>query len=125
MTSPAERRPGAHPGAAPAANSGLGRAPTPSHPLPVVPQADTVGGGDAFEADPVVHLVRRALETPRLTITRMSEELGIPRGTLEAYRLGVRRMPSPARRRLADYLRQHADGVRGVADALLGIDGVR
>jgi hypothetical protein len=60
-----------------------------------------------------------------LTITRMSEELGIPRGTLEAYRLGVRRMPSPARRRLADYLRQHADGVRGVADALLGIDGVR
>jgi hypothetical protein len=55
----------------------------------------------------------------------MSEELGIPRGTLEAYRLGVRRMPSPARRRLAEYLQQHADGVRGVADALLGIDGVR
>jgi hypothetical protein len=125
MTSPAERRPGVPPGAAPAANAPLGRAPTPSHPLPVVPQADAAGGGESYEGDPVVHLVRRALETPRLTITRMSEELGIPRGTLEAYRLGVRRMPSPARRRLAESLQQHADGVRGVADALLGIDGVR
>lgn len=122
MTLPAERRPGTPVGAAtPAA----GRAPTPSHPIPVVAQADMGSPVTGFESDVVVALVRRALETPRLTITRMSEELGIPRGTLEAYRLGVRRMPSPARRRLAEYLQQHANGVRGVADALLDIDGVR
>ncbi len=101
-----------------------GRPATPSHPIPVVPEADTASAEDAG-GDPVVSLVRRALETPRLTITRMSEELGIPRGTLEAYRLGVRRMPSPARRRLAEYLFGHAEGVRSVAQGLLGIDGVR
>ena len=123
MTFPIERRP-ATPGSA-AAPTAPGRAPTPSHPIPVVASADLGTPVTGFEGDVVVALVRQALETPRLTITRMSEELGIPRGTLEAYRLGVRRMPSPARRRLAEYLQQHAAGVRVVADALLDIDGVR
>jgi hypothetical protein len=101
-----------------------GRPITPSHPLPVVPAADA-SGAKAATPDPVVVLVREALETPRLTITRMSEELGIPRGTLEAYRLGVRRMPAPARRRLAEYLMRHADAVRAVGNSLLGIEELR
>jgi plasmid maintenance system antidote protein VapI len=63
-------------------------------------------------------LVRHALEVSRLTVTRMAEELGIPRATLEAYRLGTRRMPAPARARLATYLAQHAEMLRLISQAL-------
>jgi plasmid maintenance system antidote protein VapI len=65
-------------------------------------------------------LVRVALELPRLTVTRMAAELGIPRATLEAYRLGTRRMPATTRARLAAYLTEHARMLRAVADALAG-----
>lgn len=103
-----------------------GRPVTPSHPIPVVPGADVgPSAGAAPSRDPVVTTVRQALETPRLTITRMSEELGIPRGTLEAYRLGVRRMPAPARRRLAEYLVRHAESVRAVAQSIIAIEDLR
>ncbi len=63
-------------------------------------------------------VVREALEVSRLTVTRMAEELGIPRATLEAYRLGTRRMPPAARLRLAAYLNQHADTLRRIAQLL-------
>ena len=74
------------------------------------PTADAAPDADA--------LVRQALELPRLTITRMAAELGVPRGTLEAYRLGARRMPAPARARLADYLDGHAEALRALAGTL-------
>ena len=62
--------------------------------------------------------VRPALELSRLTVTRMAEELGIPRATLAAYRLGTRRMPSSGRARLGAYLAAHADALARVARAL-------
>ncbi len=67
---------------------------------------------------PAPDLVRVALELPRLTVTRMAAELGIPRATLEAYRLGTRRMPAATRVRLAAYLNEHARMLRALADAL-------
>lgn len=81
-------------------------------------------------AEPVVELlaqlagapglasVRAALDLPRLTVTRMAEELGIPRATLEAYRLGTRRMPAAARARLAAYLAAHAAALEAAVHAL-------
>lgn len=67
-------------------------------------------------------VVRQALEVSRLTVTRMAGELGIPRATLEAYRLGTRRMPPATRLRFAAYLAQHAELLRHVAQALGSID---
>jgi hypothetical protein len=64
--------------------------------------------------------VRPALELSRLTVTRMAEELGIPRATLAAYRLGTRRMPASGRARLGDYLAAHAEALARVARALQG-----
>ncbi len=62
--------------------------------------------------------VHAALDVPRLTITRMADVLGVPRATLEAYRLGTRRMPAGVRARLAAFLKAHADSVRQIAQAL-------
>jgi plasmid maintenance system antidote protein VapI len=70
------------------------------------------------ELTPHEVLVRHALEVSRVTVTRMAEELGIPRATLEAYRLGTRRMPPAARQRLAAYLGQHAELLRLLSQAL-------
>ena len=67
------------------------------------------------ERDPQVHA---ALDVPRLTITRMADVLGVPRATLEAYRLGTRRMPAAVRARLAEFLARHAESVRQIAGAL-------
>jgi plasmid maintenance system antidote protein VapI len=67
-------------------------------------------------------VVRQALEVSRLTVTRMAEELGIPRATLEAYRLGTRRMPPATRLRFAAYLAQHAELLRRVAQTLGSIE---
>ena len=74
------------------------------------------------ELSPHEVLVRHALEVSRLTVTRMAEELGIPRATLEAYRLGTRRMPAPARLRLSAYLAQHAEILRLLSQALGALD---
>ena len=81
-------------------------------------------------AEPVRHMGRRtdprdaqvhaALDVPRLTITRMADVLGVPRATLEAYRLGTRRMPPAVRARLAAFLTHHAELMRELADALTG-----
>lgn len=62
--------------------------------------------------------VHAALDVPRLTITRMADELGVPRATLEAYRLGTRRMPAAVRVRLAEFLARHAASVRQIAAEL-------
>ncbi len=74
--------------------------------------------------EPAPHevLVRHALEVSRLTVTRMAEELGIPRATLEAYRLGTRRMPPAARQRLAAYLAQHSEMLRLLSQALSAVE---
>ena len=64
--------------------------------------------------------VRPALELSRLTVTRMAEELGIPRATLAAYRLGTRRMPLAGRVRLGRYLAAHAEALARVARVLAG-----
>ena len=64
--------------------------------------------------------VRPALELSRLTVTRMAEELGIPRATLAAYRLGTRRMPAAGRVRLGEYLAAHAEALARVARVLSG-----
>lgn len=81
------------------------------------------GAGDGVPAPAGRDLVvRHALEVSRLTVTRMAEELGIPRATLEAYRLGTRRMPPATRLRFAAYLAQHAELLRRVAQALGSID---
>lgn len=72
----------------------------------------------ARELTPHEVLVRHALEVSRLTVTRMAEELGIPRATLEAYRLGTRRMPAAARVRLSAYLARHAEMLRLISQAL-------
>ncbi len=64
--------------------------------------------------------VRPALELSRLTVTRMAEELGIPRATLAAYRLGTRRMPVASRVRLGRYLAAHAEALARVARVLSG-----
>ncbi len=69
--------------------------------------------------DPRDAQVHAALDVPRLTITRMADVLGVPRATLEAYRLGTRRMPAPVRARLATFLAAHADAMRQLSDALL------
>jgi plasmid maintenance system antidote protein VapI len=74
------------------------------------------------ELSPHEVLVRHALEVSRLTVTRMAEELGIPRATLEAYRLGTRRMPAAARLRLSAYLAQHAEILRLLSQALGALD---
>ena len=68
--------------------------------------------------EPVLAGVRAALDLPRLTVTRMAEELGIPRATLEAYRLGTRRMPAAARARLAAYLAAHVEALDAVVHTL-------
>ena len=79
---------------------------------------------NAAGREPAPHevLVRHALEVSRLTVTRMAEELGIPRATLEAYRLGTRRMPPAARLRLSAYLAKHSEMLRLLSQALGTID---
>lgn len=69
--------------------------------------------------DPRDASVHAALDVPRLTITRMADVLGVPRATLEAYRLGTRRMPPAVRARLAAFLSHHATTMRELSDALL------
>ncbi|GJG86552.1 hypothetical protein tb265_17330 [Gemmatimonadetes bacterium T265] len=72
--------------------------------------------------DPRDASVHAALDVPRLTITRMADVLGVPRATLEAYRLGTRRMPPAVRARLAEFLARHAETMREVSAALLADD---
>ena len=66
-------------------------------------------------ADPA----REALEKTCLTVKRIAHDIGMPRATLEAYRLGTRRMPHSARVRLGTYLAAHAAMLDGLAQALM------
>ncbi len=83
----------------------------PTYAEPVAPM-----GRRSTPRDASVHA---ALDIPRLTITRMADVLGVPRATLEAYRLGTRRMPPAVRARLAEFLGRHAEAMRDLSDALL------
>lgn len=85
-------------------------------PAPAPRGAAAPGAVQGVAPDPV-HV---ALEVSRLTVTRMAGELGIPRATLEAYRLGTRRMPVASRARLAAYLTRHAELLRQLARLLRG-----
>lgn len=96
---------------------------------PVGGHANSPAGGPAQGGTPgsppgagvvSIDAVRAALEVSRLTVTRMAGELGIPRATLEAYRLGTRRMPPATRLRLARYLADHAAVLRRLAEVLEG-----
>ncbi|GJG86447.1 hypothetical protein tb265_16280 [Gemmatimonadetes bacterium T265] len=62
---------------------------------------------------------REALDRTCLTVKRIAADIGMPRATLEAYRLGTRRMPHPARVRLGTYLAAHAAMLDGLAQALI------
>lgn len=62
---------------------------------------------------------REALERTCLTVKRIAHDIGMPRATLEAYRLGTRRMPQPARARLGAYLAAHAAMLDGLAQTLM------
>ena len=96
--------------------------------LPPLPARPELPVARPTYAEPVTRMGRRtdsrdaqvhaALDIPRLTITRMADVLGVPRATLEAYRLGTRRMPAPVRARLVAFLRQHGEVMRQLADAL-------
>lgn len=71
-------------------------------------------------------VVRAALSTPCLTVARLAQALDVPRSTLEAYRLGTRRMRAPVRARLAEVLEAHAAELRRLAAALIdGADPAR
>ena len=91
----------------------LGEVPVtrPTYAEPVTPMGRRPDPRDAH--------VHAALDVPRLTITRMADVLGVPRATLEAYRLGTRRMPPAVRARLAAFLAQHAQTMRELSDTLL------
>jgi hypothetical protein len=60
-----------------------------------------------------------ALERTCLTVKRIAHDIGMPRATLEAYRLGTRRMPHAARVRLGTYLAAHAAMLDGLARQLM------
>ena len=62
---------------------------------------------------------REALGRTCLTVKRIAQDIGMPRATLEAYRLGTRRMPHTARIRLGTYLAAHAAMLDGLAQALI------
>lgn len=62
---------------------------------------------------------REALERTCLTVKRIAQDIGMPRATLEAYRLGTRRMPQSARLRLGAYLATHAAMLDELAQALI------
>lgn len=66
---------------------------------------------------PCAH-VAAALDSACLTVTRVAEELGLPRATLEAYRLGTRRPPAAVRAALARYLARRAEALLEHAAAL-------
>lgn len=76
---------------------------------------DSPNPAPAGAADPA----REALEKTCLTVKRIAHDIGMPRATLEAYRLGTRRMPHSARVRLGAYLAAHAAMLDGLAQALM------
>ena len=79
------------------------------------------GGEDAAPIAPAIPRdpAREALERTCLTVKRIAHDIGMPRATLEAYRLGTRRMPQTARARLGTYLAAHAAMLDELAQALM------
>ncbi len=99
---------------------------------PAVPASGHDGTPDALEVDGqrptpaegeaaavVLDPAREALDRTCLTVKRIAHDIGMPRATLEAYRLGTRRMPHGARVRLGKYLAAHAAMLDGLAQALM------
>lgn len=76
----------------------------------------TTATGAVSATDPA----RIALDRTCLTVKRIAHDIGMPRATLEAYRLGTRRMPQAARLRLGTYLAAHAAMLDGLAQSLIG-----
>lgn len=63
-------------------------------------------------------LQREALDTPRITLADLAEQLGRSPHTVTSYRLRRREMPSDVRTELASILRDHADELRKIAKRL-------
>lgn len=70
---------------------------------------------------PDVDTVARALDTPRLNLTRIGRAIGTSRYTMEKYRNGQRALPAVRRLQLADFLEAHAKQVEADARALRGL----
>lgn len=62
--------------------------------------------------------VRRALDTPRITLGDLAAIVGVDRGTLETYRSGAALMPYPLRLRLAAFLEGQARALLTLAEEL-------
>ena len=62
--------------------------------------------------------VRAALRLPCLRVADIAAALAVPRATVEAYRLGTRRMPEGTRVRLAAFLTAYAADVLLASAAL-------
>ena len=91
-------------------------------PLAAAVAADNAphGSDDVTPAHPIPRdPAREALERTCLTVKRIAHDIGMPRATLEAYRLGTRRMPQSARTRLGTYLAAHAAMLDELAQALM------
>lgn len=63
-------------------------------------------------------VVRRALDTPRLTLDLIAEATGVSRGALAKYREASRPMPAEVRLRLAAFLEGHARRLLALAEQL-------
>ena len=80
---------------------------------------------DATVPAPARDPAREALDRTCLTVKRIAEDIRMPRATLEAYRLGTRRMPPAARVRLGTYLAAHAAMLGELATALIAAEQQR
>ena len=67
--------------------------------------------------------VRAALRLPCLRVADIAAAIGVPRATLEAYRLGTRRMPHVTRARLTAFLTAYAADVLRASAALTSPPG--
>ena len=98
-------------------------------PLTATAAADDVPPVHGDGPPPAAHAIprdpaREALERTCLTVKRIAHDIGMPRATLEAYRLGTRRMPPSARARLGTYLAAHAAMLDELAQALMSATAV-
>lgn len=67
------------------------------------------------ELRPHAGFVRRALDTPRMTLGDLAERTGTTQAALNKYREGLREMPPEVRVRLAAVLDRHALELEAVA----------
>ena len=89
-----------------------------SHPEREPPQPTPATAPSAPSAPSAEAAVRAALRLPCRRVVDIAAAIGVPRATLESYRLGTRRMPAATRARLATFLTGYAADLRAAAAAL-------